>query len=93
MQTLPVTTKLRNAWEDAIEDNFICEKERALIAQLITIADDGVRHARIVLGSGPETRRARESREDYERLHGPISLDEHRKQKQRRRDCNPDSAA
>lgn len=93
MQTLPATTQLRDAWEDATDDGVICAREMATITRLIVRADDGVRHALTVLKGGPDTRRSRESRDDFERLHGPIRIETYQHAKRRRSHGNGNDAA
>ena len=90
MQVNPVTTQLRDEWDAAIEDGHVCHNDMTRITRLIARADDGVRLALGAIKAGPDTRRIREGREEFERLHGPICL---RTYKKRRRDGNPDSAA
>lgn len=92
MQTLPATTQLRDAWEDALEDGVICPKEAKSLTKLIERVDDGVRYALTVLKGGPDTRRSREMRDEYESLHGPISIERYARKKHRR-DATPTDAA
>lgn len=92
MQTLPATTQLRDAWEDALEDGILCPKEISHLSKLIERVDDGVRHALAVLKGGPDAKRAKTTGKDYERLHGPISIERYARKKHRR-DATPTDAA
>lgn len=93
MQTLPATTQLRDAWEDALEDGVLCPKEITHLSKLIERVDDGVRHALAVLKGGPDAKRAKTTGKDYERLHGPIRIDQYTRTKKHRRECPPTDAA
>ncbi len=79
MQVLPVTTQLRDAWDDAQDDGVICHIEIAAITRLIARADDGVRLGLSAMKGGADARRVREGREEFARLHGPINFQAYKK--------------
>lgn len=105
MQTVGITTHLRDAWDDAAEDAIIDAAEQARIAALIAQADDAVRLGLTILKVGDGGHDTRRRLRTHERLYGPIDLDAERRTrrpvdlarvrnaKKHRREATPDDAA
>lgn len=92
MQVLPITTTLRDEWEDAIEDGHICPQEMTVLGRLIARADDGFR-AGLAFMRTPDARRTERMGRDFEEVHGPIDFDTYQRTKKRHLHGNGDDAA
>lgn len=92
MQVLPITTTLRDEWEDAIEDGHICPQEMAVLGRLIARADDGFR-AGLAFMRTPDARRTERMGRDFEEVHGPIEIQKYQRNKKRPADGTPPDAA
>lgn len=107
MQNVGITTKLRDTWEDAVEDSVIDLDEQREIAALVAEADDSVRLSLTILKVGDDSRDTKQRMRAHERLHGPIDIRPYQRRRVIRRilryrkpdtkqhcpDCTPDSAA
>ena len=90
MQILPLTTQLRDAWDDALEDGVIDAVEIVDLTARIANVDDSQRVGLRIARTGMDTHQTRAVLAEYQRLHGPIDFQH---EKTRRRDSHPDSAA
>lgn len=85
MQNVGITTKLRDAWDDATEDEVIDLAEQREISALVAQADDSVRLSLTIMKVGDGSRDTRQRRRDLERRYGPIDIRPYQRRRARRR--------
>ncbi len=93
---------LSDEWEDANEDHTVCRIEARRITRYITRLqplvyqmDDAVRLSASLLHIGPADagKRNKGRIRDFERVHGPVKIDEYRRIRKRPADGTPPDAA